>query len=95
MSINSKDLDHIQKEHVTPIFYENPDNFNSLFVIPPKFYNISNLRITIDYKEDYQLLKKLFAIKNSISLEEVIEIFNQDASLFNLNKYCSQNKLRE
>ena len=94
LNIDSKELDNIQKEHVTPIFYENQDGFNTLFLSVPSFYNLSHLRVTVDYEEDYKLVRKLFEINNKISLEEVIELFKNDLKLFNLNKSCIQNKVR-
>ena len=94
LDINCDELDDIQKEHVTPIFYENKDIFNTLFLNVPSFYNLSHLRITVDYEEDYKLVRKLFEINNKISLEEVIELYKKDLKLFDLNKNCVQYKIR-
>ena len=94
LNIKPDELDDIQKEHVTPIFYENNDKYNILISDTPNYYNLSKLRITIDYKEDYKLVSKLFEINNKISLEEVIELFKKDLKIFDLNKNCTQNKLR-
>ena len=88
------ELDSIQKEHVTPIFYENQNRFNTLFLSAPSYYKLSNLRLTIDYEEDYKLVRKLFKINNKITLEEVIELFKKDSTLFDLNKDCIQNEIR-
>tara|TARA_B100000886_G_scaffold303860_1_gene234728 strand:- start:3684 stop:4418 length:735 start_codon:yes stop_codon:yes gene_type:complete len=94
LNINSEILEDAEKEHVTPIFYEKLNEFNSLIVEPNDFYRVSELRVTLDYKEDYQLLKKLFNLNSSISLEEVIELFKKDSSLFKFNKNCRQKKIR-
>jgi len=94
LNIKSNDLDTIQKEHVTPIFYENQDKFNSLFLSAPSSYNLRNLRITIDYEEDYKLVRKLFEINNKITLEDVIELFKKESKMFDLNKNCIQNQIR-
>ncbi len=94
LRIKSDELDTVQKEHVTPIFYESKDRFNTLFLNVPSYYDLSNLRITVDYEEDYKLMRKLFAINNKISLEEVIELFKKKLKLFDLNKNCIQNKIR-
>ena len=94
LNIKSDQLDDIQREHVTPIFYENNDKYNILISTAPNYYNLSKLRITIDYKEDYKLVTKLFEINNKISLEEVIELFKKNLKIFELNKNCIQNKLR-
>lgn len=94
LNIDYDELDDVQKEHVTPIFYENKNRFNTLFLNAPSFYNLSNLRITVDYKEDYKLVSKLFEINNNISLEQVIELYKKDLNLFDLNKNCMQYNIR-
>jgi len=94
LNINSESLEAAEKEHVTPIFYENFKKYNSLIVEPNDFYKVGELRVTLDYEEDYQLLKELFKLNTSISLEEVIELFKTDSSLFKLNKNCRQKKIR-
>ena len=95
LKIKIDELDNVQKEHVTPIFYENKEKFNTLFVSAPSYYNLSDLRLTVDYEEDYELVRKLFEINNQISLEDVIELFKKDLKIFDLNKNCFQNKLRK
>tara|TARA_B100001989_G_C24525693_1_gene458519 strand:- start:852 stop:1589 length:738 start_codon:yes stop_codon:yes gene_type:complete len=94
LKIKSDDLDKVQQEHVTPFFYENKDKFNILFLNAPKYYFLRDLRITVDYEEDYKLVKELFEINQNISLEEVIELFKKDLRIFHLNKNCIQNKIR-
>ena len=94
MKIDSQSLDDIQREHVTPIFYENLDSYNALLLNPPEFYNLRSLRITIDYKEDYELVKQLFNFNKSISLEEVIGLFKKNHHIFELNKNCKQKNIR-
>ncbi len=94
LNINSESLDAAEKEHVTPVFYENLEKYNTLLVEPDDFYKVSELRVTLDYKEDYQLLKELYKLNLSISIEQVIELFKKDSSLFKLNKSCIQKKIR-
>ena len=94
LKINCDELDKVQKEHVTPFFYENKKKFNILILTAPDYYDLSNLRITVDYKEDYKLVSELFEINQKISLEEVIELFKKDLRIFDLNKNCIQNRIR-
>ena len=93
LNINSASLDEVEKEHVTPVFYENLENYSTLLVEPNDFYKVSELRVTLDYEEDYQLLKELYKLNSSISLEQVIKLFKKDSSLFKLNKSCIQKKI--
>ena len=94
LNINSESLDASEKEHVTPVFYENLENYNTLLVEPNDFYKVNKLRVTLDYEEDYKLLKELYKLNSSISLEQVIELFKKDSSLFKLNQSCIQKKVR-
>ena len=64
------------------------------FIILFNTEKVKNLRVTVDYNEDYQLIKKLFNCKNSISLEEVIKLFHKNPAFFDLNKICIQKKIR-
>ena len=79
---------------MTPVFYENLENYNTLLLEPNDFYKVSELRVTLDYEEDYQLLKELYKLNSSICLEQVIELFKKDSSLFKLNQSCIQKKIR-
>ena len=83
LSINSESLDAAEKEHVTPVFYENLEKYNSLFVEPSDFYKVCDLRVTVDYEEDYKLLKELFKLNISITLEQVIELFKKIQAYLN------------
>ena len=68
--------------------------FNILFLNASKYYALRDLRITVDYEEDYKLVKELFEINQYISLEEVIELYKKGLRIFDLNKNCIQNKVR-
>jgi spore coat polysaccharide biosynthesis protein SpsF len=52
-----------EREHVTPHFYENVDKFPQEEIAPETpFGNVSNVRLTLDTQEDYDVLTKLEAL---------------------------------
>jgi spore coat polysaccharide biosynthesis protein SpsF len=59
----------------------------------------SNYRLTVDTKEDYELLKIIYDSlysKNKIFLmKDVIEFLKKNPDLVNINKHIEQKKLKE
>lgn len=83
-----------QREHVTPYIYENSKKIS--------FYkndvNYSKYRWTLDTKEDFELIRKvydhLYKEKHNFYLEEIIELFNQEPDLYLINAHIEQKKLK-
>ncbi|MDU5079763.1 glycosyltransferase family protein [uncultured Tissierella sp.] len=82
-----------QREHVTPFIYENSDNI---------FYykndiDCSKHRWTLDTEEDFELIakiyKELYGGKHDFHLKEILELFERQPELFNINKHVEQKKL--
>ncbi len=75
-----------EHEHVTPYFRNNPE----LFQIENFTHNsdISHLRWTVDYNEDFELVKILISkIKSRpVHLEDILNILNNEPNLLELNK---------
>lgn len=83
-------------EHVTPYIYKtNPDKFNINHYILNE--NYSNIRITLDTKEDYNLLclvyDYLYEKNNYFGLNEIINLFKEKNFLYNINLDIVQKKL--
>lgn len=67
-SDNSKDM--FEKEHITQYIYRNSDKFNIEFPLTPDSFNNEKLHTTVDTKEDYENVKKIFEkYNNDIYLE--------------------------
>ncbi len=81
---NAKKLS--EREHVTPYFYNNPNNFRIFNVEYSK--NISNLRWTIDRKNDLSLVKLIiFKIKKRpILMNDILNLFSKEPELFEINR---------
>ena len=77
------------KEHVTPFILKNKKLFKIKKFITKK-YTIKNLRLTLDYIDDYFLIKKIFQElykKNKkFSIKEVINLIKKKPYYLKLNK---------
>ncbi len=63
------------KEHVTPVFYKS-DRFKSQFVDMDESLKNNELRLTLDTKEDLEIVKKIIAELDTIdfTFKEVMEV---------------------
>ncbi len=75
-----------EREHVTPYLYNNPDQFK-IFNIKNN-ENVSQLRWTIDRKEDLEFVKKIVSkIKKSpILMSDILKLLKIEPELININK---------
>ncbi len=68
--------------------------FKALLVDAPEKLRRPDIRLTLDYKEDFALLEKIFASLyrpgNVISLGEVIEFLNKNPSLLAINRHMQE-----
>lgn len=75
-----------EREHVTPYFYNNPDKFR-IFAIKNN-ENISNLRWTVDRKEDLEFVRLVVSkIKKSpILMTDILELLKKEPNIIDINK---------
>ena len=80
-----------EREHVTP-YLRKEENFKIINVENDK--NISNLRLTVDRIEDFQLIKQILnnISINPIHLEDVLELFSRKPELIEINKHINHNE---
>ena len=75
-------------EHVTLNMLRNKKIFKSIFLYPPKNTNFSNLSLTLDYFEDYLVIKKIINrfknLKKFPSCLQIIDFVNKK-KLYKLN----------
>lgn len=81
-----------EKEHVTSYIYNHSEKFKIFNLRNDEDY--SQLRITVDYEEDFQLIQKiLLKIKNRpILLNHIVDLFKKEPELFLLNKKYKVNE---
>ncbi|MFX1537422.1 MAG: cytidylyltransferase domain-containing protein [Promethearchaeota archaeon] len=79
------------REHVTPFIRRNVERFKIQFLMPPPKLLRPEYRLTVDYKEDLELMKEVFArlyVPNSselFSLTEVVELLDKNPELLEIN----------
>lgn len=74
-----------------------PDIFDVHNIEVFDFYKRPDLRITIDYIEDYRFVNKLFSELNMkfISLESVLSALDENPSLLHIHEHRKQEKISE
>ena len=80
-----------EREHVTP-HLRNKGNFKTINV--ENDTNISNLRLTVDRIEDFELVKEILnnISINPIHLEDILELFSRKPELIEINKHVNHNE---
>lgn len=80
-----------QREHVTPYIYENPGMFQIVSVEAPEELNHPEMRLTVDVKEDLELIRK---IDSSLSAEEIVNYLLNNSNLLTINQEVKQKELK-
>jgi spore coat polysaccharide biosynthesis protein SpsF len=82
-----------EKEHVTPYVEKHPELFNIF-----NFENdedLSHIRLTVDEKEDLELIQHLYSVmspKNDFGLNEIKNIISKNPELFRINSKYGRNE---
>ena len=97
--VNENILDDAVHEHVSLYFYENPNLYNIYDLIAPKELSFPDLRIVLDYEEDFIFLKKIYEnlyedYGNYFGINEIIRFLNDNPKLIQINKNCIEKKTR-
>ncbi len=90
----------LEREHTTPYFWENLDNFNvgNVQWESGKDYSMSH-RFTIDYEQDYEFIKRvyeeLYTEEKIFSLQDILNLLDEKPEIKNINeKYAGVNWYR-
>ncbi len=99
MWVEKNILDSAVREHVSLYFYENPERYIIRSVQAPEHLTEPNLRLQVDYKQDYELVSKLHeALYSSkglyYSLGDMLDVLNRIPSLRSLNELCEEKPAR-
>jgi spore coat polysaccharide biosynthesis protein SpsF len=85
-SMAPDELDGPQREHVTLAMYEAPDRYRVRYVDVPPLMDHPELRLTLDYPEDYELLRRLFADDDDLTAEAAVARLLEDPELAEINR---------
>ena len=80
-----------EREHTTPYIWENPDKFRIWNVVWEKGFDYSMThRFTIDYKEDYEFIKRvydeLYHQNNRFGLNDILELLEKKPEIKKINE---------
>ena len=80
-----------EREHTTPYIWENPDKFKIGNVVWETGFDYSmNHRFTIDYKEDYQFIKRvydeLYEQNNRFGLKDILLLLEKKPEIKKINQ---------
>ena len=87
------------KEHVGLFFLENPSKYKVKELKAPISLHKPNLRLQVDYQEDLNLVKKIYAdllplFGDNFLLEDVINLLNKKKHYLEINKNCKEKPVR-
>lgn len=78
----------LYREWITTTIMENADKYRILNISNED--NLQSLRLTVDYPEDFQLVKEIFfklhKEGNIFGLSDILELFAKEPALININK---------
>lgn len=85
-----------EREHVTPYFYE---NYNDDIYYYKNENDLSELRLTLDTSEDYEMIKRvyreLYSGDHDFYLSEIVNLFEENPELKKINKNIQQKEVKE
>lgn len=83
-----------QREHVTPVFYQNPSSFVCLPFTCPFPSPTSNLRLCIDYPEDYTFFLSLSSHLNFLDFDytDILNVIARHPELTAVNSFLMKER---
>lgn len=97
---HQKAKEQYEIEHVTPYIFENKNNeFKIGPTIEAEHKYRADYRLTVDYKEDFELIKKIYQIfykpGEIINVPEVISFLNKNPEIAKINADCEQKPFKQ
>lgn len=90
--------DPADREHVSLYIYEHPEHYRLLNVEAPPEHRRPDLRLTLDTREDYELISKLFDALYPddpvFGLSKIIDWLSRNPELLNVNRHVTQRAAR-
>ena len=83
----------LDREHVTPYFYDEPGRFRTLNVTADRDY--SGYRLTVDHVEDFQIVERIFCElyrpNRIFTFEEIVTYLDEHPDVLALNRSFNRN----
>ncbi len=92
-NLDRESQDPYDREHVSPHFYNNPERYKVGGLSAEGNMRRRDIRLTLDYKEDYDIISKVFEkllpTKEDFSAEDIVALFEREPELMDINKHLS------
>ena len=85
----------VNREHVTAFIYGNPSLFKIKNIPAEGNIKRSDIRLTLDTKEDTEVLKNIFSNLQNPSIEEIIQYLDKNPEIRNLNRESELKQLKK
>jgi spore coat polysaccharide biosynthesis protein SpsF len=86
--------DPIDREHVANYIVKNFHIYKVHNVNPPRFLYNQNFRLTMDYKEDYEVINKvynaLYHKNKKFTAKDIVNFFKKNPKVKLINSHCKQ-----
>ena len=86
--------DPVDHEHVSLYIYEHPERFRLLNVASDLPAGASELRLTVDTPEDFELVSRIYEelhpTNPAFTLRDILDLFKQNATLREINSHIKQ-----
>lgn len=88
--------DSFEREHVTQYVYHNPEKFRIGNVVSE--YNLSSYRWTIDNKEDYEMVKRIYEKRKEgnngiLLMKEIFDILEENPEIIQINSQVKRSTM--
>jgi len=95
--LKTRDLSQEDLEHVTLFIRKNLGDYNYTSVESSKPFEHKTIRLTVDYEEDYFLVKKIvdYFLSNNkkLSINEINNLYKSNPKFFEINKSSKQTQI--
>lgn len=101
------DLIHVSKtitdpsvhEHVSLYFYEHPELYRTIYLMPPQNWHEPTWRFQIDYPEDLKFTREIYrrllpSHGDSFGIEEIMQVCRAEPHLPEINRHCAERPAR-
>lgn len=87
------------REHVSLYFYEHPERYRVIHLVPPKRWREPDYRLCLDYPEDLAFLKSLYQLLEPkygelFGLEEIVRALRVNNEMLAINGHCREKAVR-
>lgn len=87
------------REHVSLYFYEHPEKYRIMHLLPPPRWHQPELRLQLDYEEDLQFIRGVYSklepeYGDSFGLEEILALLRKCPELATINAHCVEKSVR-